>query len=179
MSPIFLFLAGLTLAGAVGAMALRNPVHCALSLVVTFVGLAGVYLDLGAQFLGLVQVLVYVGAVAILLVFVLLVTRSGADETNPPPGGLLRDAWGSGWLAASGVAVVLAIAVSGAARLPGREVAPELPRVRDLGESLMTDFVVPLQAVGVLLTVAMIGAAILALREGRAGVRPGRKEDAR
>ena len=83
MSAYFYFLAALTLGGALAAMSLRNPVHCALCLVITFVGLAGVYLGLGAQFLGLAQVLVYVGAVAILLVFVLLVTRGGGDPSPP------------------------------------------------------------------------------------------------
>jgi NADH-quinone oxidoreductase subunit J len=83
MSPLFYLLAAMTIGGAVASMSLRNPVHCALCLVVTFVGLAGVYLAMGAQFLGLVQVLVYVGAVAILLVFVLLLTRSSEVQAGP------------------------------------------------------------------------------------------------
>src|SRR5207249_2273823 len=69
MSVPFAIIAVVTLASAIAAMSLRNLVHCALSLVVTFAGLAVFYLQLGAQFVGLAQILVYVGAVAILIVF--------------------------------------------------------------------------------------------------------------
>jgi NADH-quinone oxidoreductase subunit J len=100
MTPIFYLVGALTLGGAVAAMSLRNPVHCALSLVVTFVGLAGLYLGLGAQFLGLAQVLVYVGAVAILLVFVMLLTRSVYSDDRPRR---LRK-WGMSLLLACAVA---------------------------------------------------------------------------
>lgn len=163
MSPIFYFLAMLTLGGAVAAMSLRNPVHCALSLVVTFVGLAGVYLGLGAHFLGLSQVLVYVGAVAILLVFVLLLTREGGrDERAEKP-----DRWWPALLVGVGMGAVLIAVVLAKPGLMPRGAPPELPTVRSLGESLMTDFVLPLQVVGVLLTAALIGAAVLALSERR------------
>ncbi|MBL9138974.1 MAG: NADH-quinone oxidoreductase subunit J [Verrucomicrobiales bacterium] len=163
MSPIFYFLAMLTLGGAVAAMSLRNPVHCALSLVVTFVGLAGVYLGLGAHFLGLSQVLVYVGAVAILLVFVLLLTRgSGKDEFDERP-----DRWWPALGVGGGLGGVLIAVVLAQPGLALRTAPPELPTVRALGESLMTDFVLPLQVVGVLLTAALIGAAVLALSDRR------------
>jgi len=165
MSAIFYFLAGLTLASAVAAMALRNPVHCALCLVGTFAGLAGIYLGLGAQFLGLAQVVVYIGAVAILLVFVLLLTRSGpsAEPVDPP-----REGWRTGLPVALLVGGVLAAAVwITGDQLPPRTTPPVPPSVKDPGDALMTDNVVPLQIVGVLLTAAMIGAAILALRERR------------
>lgn len=173
MSLMFQLLAALTVAGAIASMTLRNPVHCALTLVVTFAGLAGIYLGLGAQFLGLAQVLVYIGAVAILLVFVLLVTRSGeAGEREREDRESI--AW-SGWLVALAAGTVLSLAVGAAGELPRRQIPPELPRVKDLGEALMTDFVLPLQVVGVLLTAAMIGAAILALRERRPGSPGGRE----
>lgn len=162
MSPLFLLLAGLTLSGAIAAMTLRNPVHCALCLVVTFAGLAGVYLELGAHFLGLAQVLVYVGAVAILLVFVLLLTRSGESQSEA-----LRDAWK---VAVPVVLVVVAALLAAIWKQPGlalRDQPPALVPVKDIGQALMTDYVLPLQVVGVVLTVAMIGAAILALQEKR------------
>ena len=63
------------------AMGLRNLVHCALSLAVTFAGLAALYLELNAEFVGFAQILVYVGAVAILIVFAILLTRG--SETAP------------------------------------------------------------------------------------------------
>ncbi len=165
MTPWFLLFGTLVVLGALGAMALRNPVHCGLSLVVTFVGLAGTYLDLGADFLGLAQILVYVGAVAILLVFVMLLTRTGRGESpEVRPGG-----WWWGGLVAALVAVGLVGALASLSGWKPRSEPMAFPTVRDLGMALMTDFVLPLQLVGVVLTAAMIGAAILALPERRGG----------
>ena len=76
----FTILAVLTLASAVAAMSLRNLVHCALMLMVTFAGLAAFYLQLDAQFVGFAQILIYIGAVAILIVFAILLTRG----SEPP-----------------------------------------------------------------------------------------------
>ena len=76
----FAIIAVLTLASAVAAMSLRNLVHCALMLMVTFAGLAAFYLQLDAQFVGFAQILIYIGAVAILIVFAILLTRG----SEPP-----------------------------------------------------------------------------------------------
>src|ERR1041385_402955 len=84
MTLSFALIALLTVASAVAAMALRNLVHCALSLVVTFMGLAALFLQLDAEFAGFAQVLVYVGAVSILIVFAILLTRGGARGPPAP-----------------------------------------------------------------------------------------------
>src|SRR4030095_7064810 len=76
MTVSFVLLALLTVAAAIAAMSLRHLVHCALSLVVTLAGLAALFLQLSAEFVGLAQILVYVGAVAILIVFTILLTRN-------------------------------------------------------------------------------------------------------
>lgn len=80
MSVPFLILAAVTLAGAGAAMTFRGLVHCALALAVAFAGIGALYLNLGAQFLGLAQLLVYVGAIAVLIVFVILLTRGGRSR---------------------------------------------------------------------------------------------------
>src|SRR5438132_1197334 len=72
----FTILAALTLVSAIAAMSLRNLVHCALCLIVTFAGLAALFLNLDAEFVGFAQILVYIGAVAILILFAILLTRS-------------------------------------------------------------------------------------------------------
>src|ERR1700759_4507736 len=82
MNGWFVVLAGLTMLSACAAMTLRNLVHCALALALTFAGIGALYLYLGAQFLGLAQLLVYVGAIAVLIVFVILLTR-GEDSDAP------------------------------------------------------------------------------------------------
>src|SRR5258707_15357442 len=78
----FTITAVLTLASAIAAMTLRNLVHCALCLIVTFAGLAVLFLQLNAQFVGFAQVLVYIGAVAILILFAILLPRSSELRTN-------------------------------------------------------------------------------------------------
>ncbi len=83
MSATFLILAAITLAGACAAMMLRGLVHCALAVAIAFAGLGTLYLNLGAQFLGLAQLLVYVGAIAVLIVFVILLTRGGESDSPP------------------------------------------------------------------------------------------------
>ena len=75
MNWAFALIAFVTLVSATAAVSLRNLVHCALSLTITFAGLAALYLHLNAQFVGFVQILVYIGAVAILIVFAILLTR--------------------------------------------------------------------------------------------------------
>jgi NADH:ubiquinone oxidoreductase subunit 6 (subunit J) len=166
MSVWFLVLAGLTLIGACGAMALRNLVHCALALAVAFAGIGTLYLYLGAQFLGLAQLLVYVGAIAVLIVFVILLTR-GDDPDSPQPftTGLL------GIVVAAAVFGVLAWAVlhsfAGHFAAGGLDRPASPTSVRLLGTALMDEYVLPLEVIGLMLTAALIGAAIVAMQEKR------------
>src|SRR5271154_7069882 len=83
MTATFLILAVFTVAGTAAAMGLRNAVHCVLALTVGFAGVAALYLQLDAQFVGFTQIMVYVGAVAILIVFAILLTR-GTESTSQP-----------------------------------------------------------------------------------------------
>jgi NADH-quinone oxidoreductase subunit J len=165
MTPAFAILAALIVVSAVAAMTLRNLVHCALCLAVAFIGLAGTYLQLGAQFVGLAQVLVYVGAVAILIVFAILLTRSG----EPGPGRQFSAT------ALMGVGIALAVfavlgkvITSSAVAKRGAVPAPQTS-VAQLGQKLMTDYILPLEVLALLLTAAMIGAVIIALKEKEAG----------
>src|SRR6188474_1899655 len=107
MNMAFILIAALTLGSAIAAMSLRNLVHCALCTVLTFAGLAAVYLQLNAQFVGFAQILVYVGAVAILVVFAILLTRGGAA----PEKSLVSASWLSGIAVAVAVFAVLARSV--------------------------------------------------------------------
>lgn len=159
MTATFAILALVTIGGAVAAMTLRKLVHCALALAVCFVGLAGLYLDLNAQFVGLVQVLVYVGAVVILIVFAILLTRH--DEL-PAQTSRTRIA-GLGVSAA--VFAVLAWAVTaGGAKTGAAGTTPEAA-MKEIGSALMQRYVLPLEVVGLLLTAALIGAVVIAMEE--------------
>jgi NADH-quinone oxidoreductase subunit J len=175
MNLPFLILAILTLAGGVAAMTLRRLVHCALALTVAFAGLAALYLNLGAEFAGLAQLLVYVGAIAILIVFVILLTRGGDDPAEPSfsPASL------SGMIVAFAVFAVLAWAVetSSLSHLPAAPQAPAAP-MQQIGLTLMQRYVLPLEVIGLMLTAAMIGAVVIALRDRRSASAPPETETA-
>jgi len=161
MTPAFALIAILTIASAVAAMTFRNLVHCALAVALTFVGLAAAFLQLDAQFAGLAQILVYVGAVAILIVFTVLLTRGGEPGNDP--------VFSARWLTGAAVAVAVFGVVAGCVMASGftnRDAgnAPEIT-VKQIGEALMTKFLLPLEVLGLLLTAAMIGAVIIAMKD--------------
>jgi len=158
-SVAFLVIAIITLSGALAAATLRKLIHAALCLVIAFVGLAAFFFLLGAEFVGLVQVFVYVGAVAVLIVFTILLTRREVNGTL-----------GINWSGA-----IVALAVFGGLLwtiLKTKSLAILAPQiepitVKRIGEVLMTDFVWPLQCVGLVLTAALIGALVLVIEEKR------------
>ncbi|MBG86348.1 MAG: NADH-quinone oxidoreductase subunit J [Verrucomicrobiales bacterium] len=158
MQSAFYILALLTIAGALGAMNFKRLVHCVLSLVVCFAGLAGLYLNLNAQFAGLVQLLVYVGAVAILVVFAMLLTRNAEDA----PQNAGSTDWYLGLGVASMVFLILAFAVQGSELGAAETGKLSDPSVKAIGKSLMTTYVLPLEAMALLLTSALIGAVVIA-----------------
>jgi len=177
MTVSFLILAIVTLAGGVAAMTLRRLVHCALALAVSFAGLAGLYLNLGADFAGLAQLLVYVGAIAILIVFAILLTRSAETELQKvfSPAGVM------GALLAIGVFGVLAWAVLASSAARGAAAAGPAPSspMREIGFILMQRYVLPLEVIALMLTAAMIGAVILAVREKPLSAASPRSESSR
>lgn len=156
---VFAIIAIVTLTGALAAACLGKLIHAALSLVIAFVGAAGFYFFLGAEFVGLVQVFVYVGAVAVLIVFTILLTRRDT-ERNP----------GFNW---SGIVIALAVlgallwAIFKTNSLVVAAPSMEALTVKHIGAALMTDYVWPLQCVGLLLTAALIGALVLVMEEKR------------
>ena len=165
MSVVFYLIAGLTVAGALAAVLLKNTVHCALALTVAFAGLALMFLELDAQFAGFAQILIYIGAVAILVVFAILLTRG--SET--PKDGVFGAKPLFGLVTAAGIFAVLGWAVlQSASALPGSESAPAAApnvTVLEIGNALMGRYVLPLEIVALLLTAALIGAVIVAMHE--------------
>ena len=158
-SAAFFIIAVLTLAAALAAATLPKLVHAALSFALAFLGVAAFYFLLGAEFVSLVQVFVYVGAVAVLIVFTILLTRR---DTEKDPG----FNW-SGALIALAVFAGLIWAIWKTNDLSGAVTPTTALTVRQIGEALMTDYVWPLQCVGVLLTAALIGALVLVMEERR------------
>ena len=159
MPYIFLILAAITIAGTAAAMSLRSAIHCILALTIGLVGLAALYLLLGAQFVGFTQILVYVGAVAILAVFAIMMTQ-GPGKTIQP---ILSTNWPAGVIVAAAVFAILAWAI----RSTPAHATPAQPEVsvNQIGTALMHHYVLPLEIMGLLLTAALIGAVILAMPE--------------
>lgn len=154
-----LILSPLILLAAFGAVWKARPVHAALLLALCLSLIAVLYLALGADFVGLVQFSVYVGAVAVLIVFALLITRPGdeSDETARRRSTLIP-----GLLCCAPVALVLLHAAS---TLVCKEQVPEPPigiPVQQLGELLFTQHAPAVLALAVLLTAVLIGAALFA-----------------
>ena len=165
---LFLIPAAIMLLGAAAAVMLRNLIHCALCLVLSFIALGVLFMALGAEFVGFVQLLVYVGAVAMLILFAILLTPAGevAASNNP-----LRNFKLSRALAAAGGAAVAllvlgsllaAIFFSPFARAAVPPAQAAVAPVADIGKNLLDHTLLPLQATAVLLTAALIGAALLA-----------------
>jgi len=161
MSPVFFVLAILTVAGGLAAVTLKNLVHAALAVTVSFAGLALLFLSLDAQFAGFAQILVYIGAVAILVVFAILLTR-GQDT---PTGTIFSRTWAVGLVIAAAVFAVLGWAVlQSATALPHESAVPDVS-VHDIGVAFVTRYVLPLEIVALLLTAATVGAVIVAMHE--------------
>jgi NADH-quinone oxidoreductase subunit J len=152
------------LLSAAAAVVLRNLIHAALSLTLSFIALGIVFIALGAEFVGFVQLLVYVGAVAMLIVFAILLTRP--DRLTKSSTAL------SGFGPAGGVAISLAVLAAmlgfiassplAKSRLP---ITSATAPVAAIGEALMGSHVVALLVVGVLLTAALVGAAVIAMED--------------
>jgi NADH-quinone oxidoreductase subunit J len=161
VTPVFFILAALTLAGGLAAVLLKNLVHCALAVIVAFGGLALLFLSLDAQFAGFAQILVYIGAVAILIVFAILLTRG----SELPKEGVFSRTWFAGLVIAAAVFSVLGWAVLQSSRaLPVESAVPQVT-VHDIGNALVGRYVLPLEVVALLLTAATIGAVIVAMHE--------------
>jgi NADH-quinone oxidoreductase subunit J len=163
MDTAFWIISAITVIGAVLAMTLRNLVHCVLALILFFFGIAAHYFLLHADFLGVVQILLYVGAVAVLILFAIMLTRHVTGTEGE------REVLGGKWWAGMGTAIIIAGLLWAVIRrdplaslLPAGAAATS---VADIGKVLVADWVVPFEAMGVLLTAALIGAVVIALEE--------------
>jgi NADH-quinone oxidoreductase subunit J len=163
MNALFIILAFVTVASGIAAISMRNLVHCALFFAASLVGVAGIFLWLGAQFLGFAQVLVYVGAISILVVFAILLTRGAGNENGPR-------FFGSplvGAAIALMIGGVLLTCVWSSSATAMTSAAPARATVREIGEKLMTTHVLTLEIMALVLTVALLGAVTLAMPEGK------------
>jgi NADH-quinone oxidoreductase subunit J len=167
----FYLLAAVTLLGGLAVISARNPVHAVLFLILTFFSAAGLFVLLGAEFLAMLLVVVYVGAVAVLFLFVVMmldvdfVSLRQGFVRYLPLGGLVGLV-----LVAEIIAVTAAVANNGAAAGTHPLAPTAVTNTEQIGRVLYTDYAYFFQAAGLVLLVAMIGAIVLTLRH-RAGVK--------
>ena len=164
MNAALIVIAFLTLASAAIAMALRNLIHSALLLIGSWAGVAAFYLWAGAEFVAFAQVLVYIGAVSMVVLFAVLLTRRSRIDVEVAPDAVNRTV--SALIAGGAVGGVLVGAVL-ATRL---DVAPSpapAASVKTIGAQLMGPHAASLLVVGVLLTVALLGAIVLAATDSK------------
>jgi NADH-quinone oxidoreductase subunit J len=158
----FWVLAVLTLGSALMVAFVRDLIHAVLFLVLSFVGVAGLYITLSADFVAVVQILIYVGAISVLMLFAILLTpRSARDNAVVPYAAPLSA------LAGAVGAVIIFVALKTDWAKAGGEDRFETTAA-EIGRALLDPYVLPFEVASVLLVVAMVGAIML--------VRPGGEE---
>ena len=162
LDVVFAAVALLTAAAGFLAVTTRQVVHAALWLVVALGGVAGAYLVLGAEVVALVQLLVYVGAIVVLVLFALMLTRApvGPDDADAAPPQRIAAA-----LAGAALAVLVGGVLLGAAGGQTAEVQRDRGEAETVGELLFTSWVLPFELLSVLLLAALVAA--IAVSRGR------------
>ncbi|MEA3335448.1 MAG: NADH-quinone oxidoreductase subunit J [Chloroflexota bacterium] len=159
----FIALGFLALVGAIGVVVSRNAVYSALALLLNFAVLAVMYFMLNAQFLGVVQVIVYTGAIVVLFLFVIMLIGG-----QLAPGSTLASGRRQTRVAALILSVLMAVGLSIVVVLgalaPTTGIVPDFGSVQAIGQVLFTEYLLPFELASVLLLVAMIGAVVLARR---------------
>lgn len=177
--PLFWFFTALMLIGGIAVITFRNPVSAAMAMVASFVGLAGLFISLDAFFVGVMQIMVYAGAIMVLFVFIIMLLDLKSEEKRTPKYAPIL----GGVAVISGFVIQLIGVLS---KSPDEKLAPldlkaasaayqssapslaaklgdgqHLPDVNLIGDTLFKHFNFPLQVVGVLLLVATIGVVVL------------------
>ncbi|ANE46674.1 NADH:ubiquinone oxidoreductase subunit J [Paenibacillus swuensis] len=158
---VFTFIAVCVITGAVLMVSLDKVVHSVVALAFTFIGLAGLYLLLSAEFVAFVQILIYAGAITILMIFGIMMTKHSEDGKEP------HRPWHQALLFIGVVALfgILFFAIRDAVFPASEALQAGEDHVLEIGKLLYTEQVLPFELVSVLLTVAFIGAIVLAKRE--------------
>jgi NADH-quinone oxidoreductase subunit J len=158
----FFVLALLMIASALVVITHRNPVTAAVALAFNLVAIAGLYMVLDAQFIGLLQVIVYAGAIMVLILFVIMLLNLREEAKAHPAGTFQR-------ILAPVTALLFAVVIGRSLWASAPSTFPERPAAfgtaASLGRELFESFYYPFEAISLLLVVAMIGAVLLAKRK--------------
>jgi NADH-quinone oxidoreductase subunit J len=159
---LFFLFAGFAIACGISLVLHRNPLYSAISLVGVFIALSCIYITLAAPFIAAVQVLIYAGAIMVLVVFVIMLLNLDDDKPRKSLTYLYGIGGGLG-LALLANAFLIFYAVS---RAPKQEVNVDetVGRTLNIGQSMYTEYLLPVEIVGVMLLMAIIGGVVLSRR---------------
>ncbi len=161
---LFGILSALAVASALVTILSKHPVRAAIALVFHFFMLAGLYLTLNAQFIAAIQVLVYAGAIMVLVIFVIMLLNLENENTLKKKYNILQ--WVASFL---GIAFLFILGITFLSSKSGLSFIPQEAAnnatAQALGKALFEGYIFPLEAIGILLTLAIVGAMVLAKRK--------------
>ncbi|MBO1000434.1 NADH-quinone oxidoreductase subunit J [Bacillus sp. SD075] len=162
----FIGLALVAIVGGVLLITLTKVVHMVIALVFTFLGIAGIYMLLSAEFVAIVQILIYSGAITIVMLFGIMLTKHQENDA-PAKGG-----WGNFSLLAAiaGFAVAVYLGIYNL-DIPVQPTALHEENTKQIGIELFSKYVIPFELMSVLLLVALVGAIVLAKKDDEEGDR--------
>ncbi|WP_428912680.1 NADH-quinone oxidoreductase subunit J [Niallia sp. Krafla_26] len=163
---VFIVLAIIALLGGVLLLNLTKVVHMVLALVATFISIAGIYILLSAEFLAVVQILIYSGAITIIMLFGIMLTRHDDKVVNT--GGWLRKT--ILLLGVIGFGVVVYLGIYNLEFPQAAESTLHINNTEQIGMALYAKYIIPFELTSVILLVALIGAIILAKKDDERGV---------
>lgn len=165
MLYLFYFLAAISVIAALVVVATRSPINSVIALVVCFLSIAGHYILLNAQFLAMVHVIVYTGAILVLMLFVIMLLNMNKEvEARKPLITRILGVITAGLL----LLVLLAATQKGLSMAPSAGYDPGIGLVRSIGMALFQDYLIPFEVSSVLFLSAMTGAMMLAKKDGTA-----------
>lgn len=158
---LFWILAVISILSAIGLVVAKNPIHSVLLLIVTFFTIAGLYILLNAQFLAVVHIIVYAGAIMVLFLFVIMLMNLNASG-EPQKNNLVRFA---GVISGGLLLLVLVAALKKADMGTLMEGSSDIGLIKNLGMALFNEFVLPFEVSSILFLSAMIGAIVIGKKE--------------
>ncbi len=160
---LFLLFAVIAVAGAFNLLAQRHPISSALSLIVVMGALAAEYMLLGAEFVSVIQVIIYAGAILVLFVFVIMLLNAGTEERTK--GSHVAIAIGVPAMVVGGAVIAFVLLYHDAATtMVPAGALPGPPK--EIGRLLFREFLLPFEVTSVLILIAIMGAVVLARKEG-------------
>lgn len=165
MTFLFYIFAALALVGGIGVVVYRNPVSSAFSMIVSFLGLAALFIQLDAYLAGVLQILVYAGAIMVLFIFIIMLINVEDEEKRRFPIVSFLGAGGIGVAFIALLAKVLTQFTPGEATIPVLKGGEETTDTHQIGELLFSTYWFPVQIVAILLLVSTVGVVVLSKKE--------------